>query len=43
VRLGSVYFALSDVEKAKQAYRKALEIDPNDQNVREFMKEQGWQ
>ena len=41
-RLGSAYFMLGDKEKAKKAYRKALEIDPNDMVTGKFMDAQGW-
>lgn len=41
-RLGSAYFMLGDKEKAKKAYFKALEINPNDTVTLEFLKQQGW-
>ena len=41
-RLGSAYYMLGDKEKAKAAYLKALEINPNDQVTKEFMAMQGW-
>jgi len=41
-RLGSAYFMLGDKEKAKEAYEKALQINPNDIMTLEFMKSQGW-
>ena len=41
-RLGSSYFMLGDKEKAKKAYQKALELNPDDRITREFMETQGW-
>lgn len=41
-RMGSAYFMLGDREKAKKAYLKALEVNPNDQVTRQFMESQGW-
>ena len=41
-RLGSAYFMMGDKEKTKTAYRKALELNPNDTVVRQFMEAQGW-
>ncbi len=41
-RLGSAYYMLGDKEKAKRAYQKALEIDPNDKVTGKFMDAQGW-
>jgi hypothetical protein len=41
-RLGSAYYMLGDKEKAKKAYQKALEINPNDVVTRNFMDAQGW-
>lgn len=38
-RLGSAYFMLGDRENAKKAFKKALEINPNDKVVREFLQE----
>ncbi|MFA6030034.1 MAG: tetratricopeptide repeat protein [Elusimicrobiota bacterium] len=40
-RLGSAYFASSDKERAAEAWRKALEINPNDDKLRGFMTQQG--
>ncbi len=42
-RLGSAYYALGDTEEAKRAYRKVLELDPQDASVLKFMKLQGWE
>ncbi len=41
-RLGSAYFMMGDKDKAKNAYLKALELNPGDVVTREFMKGQGW-
>lgn len=41
-RLGSAYYMMGDKEKAKKAYRKALELNPNDLITKEFMASQGW-
>jgi hypothetical protein len=41
-RLGSAYYMMGDKEKAKTAYRKALELNPGDLVTREFMDRQGW-
>lgn len=41
-RLGSAYYMLGDKEKAKKAYQKALELDPNDLVTGMFMDAQGW-
>ncbi len=41
-RLGSAYFMMGDKEKAKSAYRKALQLNPEDQVTRKFMETQGW-
>jgi tetratricopeptide (TPR) repeat protein len=41
-RLGSAYYMMGDKEKAKAAYRKALELNPGDLVTREFMDRQGW-
>ncbi len=42
-RLGSAYYAMGDNEEAKRAYRKVLQLDPQDQSVRRFMALQGWE
>lgn len=42
-RLGSAYYMMGDKEKARAAYRKALELNPNDLVTREFMGRQGWE
>jgi len=41
-RLGSAYFMMGDKQKAKAAYRKALELNPSDAVTREFMETQDW-
>lgn len=41
-RLGSVYYAMGDREKARKAYEKGVQLDPSDQQTVEFMKMQGW-
>jgi len=41
-RLGSAYFMLGDKDKAKKAYFKALEINPNDKVTEKFIEMQGW-
>lgn len=41
-RLGSAYFMMGDKEKAKAAYRKALELNPGDAVTAKFMETQGW-
>jgi len=40
-RLGSAYFAMGDTQRAAAAYKKALEINPNDQKLRRFLESQG--
>ena len=42
MRLGSCALAAGDGEKAKRAYRKVLELEPDNPEVRAFMKRQGW-
>lgn len=42
-RLGSAYFAMGDNDEAQKAYRKVLQLDPQDQSVRRFMALQGWE
>lgn len=42
-RLGSAYYMMGDKDKAKKAYQKALELNPNDLLTKEFMASQGWQ
>lgn len=42
-RLGSAYFMMGDKDKARAAYRKALEINPSDPVTSEFMRVQGWE
>ncbi len=41
-RLGSAYYMLGDKDKARQAYLKALELDPKDPVTRQFVAAQGW-
>lgn len=41
-RLGSAYYMIGDNEKAKKAYRKALELNPGDVVTGKFMDAQGW-
>lgn len=40
-RLGSAYFASGDKLEAAEAYRKALDLQPNNDQLRKFMKMQG--
>jgi len=42
-RLGSAYFAIGDFKRARDAYTTALQIDPNNGSVVEFMRMQGWE
>ena len=42
VRLGSSYFALGEIDQAREAYQKAMEINPSNESVKEFMRLQGW-
>jgi len=41
-RLGSASYALGDLQRSKRAFLKALEINPNNASVRDFMLLQGW-
>lgn len=41
-RLGSAYYMMGEKEKARAAYRKALELNPGDPVVAKFMEAQGW-
>ncbi len=41
-RLGSSYYALGDLQRAKQAFLKVLAINPNNTSVRDFVLLQGW-
>jgi tetratricopeptide (TPR) repeat protein len=41
-RLGSAYFMMGDKDKTKRAYQKALELNPGDSVVKQFMEAQGW-
>ncbi len=40
-RLGSAYFASGDKLEAAEAYRKALDLEPTNNQLRQFMKMQG--
>lgn len=42
-RMGSAYYMMSDKERAKKAYLKAVEIKPDDLVTLEFLRKQGWQ
>lgn len=41
-RLGSTYFAVGDETRARQAYAKALTLDPDDPTLTKFLTERGW-
>lgn len=41
-RLGSAYFMMGDTDKTKKAYRRALELNPNDNVLRQFIESRGW-
>lgn len=41
-RLGSAAFALGDMQRSRKAFAKALELDPENVSVSEFMLMQGW-
>jgi len=41
-RMGSAYYMLSDKERARKAYLKALQINPDDLVTLEFVRKQGW-
>lgn len=41
-RLGSTYFAVGDETRARQAYAKALTLDPDDPTLTRFLTERGW-
>lgn len=41
-RLGSAYFMMGDKDKAKRAYRKAVQLNPEDRMTKQLMDEQGW-
>ncbi|MBI4801426.1 MAG: tetratricopeptide repeat protein [Elusimicrobia bacterium] len=43
IRLGSAYFAIGDLKRAREAYETALELDPGNTAVLEFMKLKGWE
>ena len=38
MRLGSAYWAMGDFDKAKSVWRDALRYDPNNVQIREFLK-----
>jgi hypothetical protein len=42
VRLGSIYYAMANVDKARVEYEKALQLNPGDESLRRFMQMQGW-
>lgn len=42
-RLGSAYYAMGDVKRARDAYRGVLKLDPGNGSVLKFMKMQGWE
>lgn len=41
-RLGSTYYAVGDEARARQAYAKALSLDPDDPTLTKFLTERGW-
>ena len=41
-RVGSAYHMLGDKERAKKAFLKALELRPDDEITRQFIRAQGW-
>jgi hypothetical protein len=41
-KIGSAYYALGDTAKARNAYQKVLELNPQDTAVLKFMNLQGW-
>lgn len=42
VRLGSAHYAAGEPQRAKEAYRHALALKPNNQELRAFMLKRGW-
>ncbi|MFH0948096.1 MAG: LysM peptidoglycan-binding domain-containing protein [Elusimicrobiota bacterium] len=40
LRLGSAYWVIGDFEKARSIWRDALKYEPNNQQIREFLKEE---
>ncbi|UCG78117.1 MAG: tetratricopeptide repeat protein [Nitrospirota bacterium] len=38
-RLGSAYFAMGEKKKARNAWQRALKIDPNDKELKQFIKQ----
>ena len=42
VRLGSIYYAMGEMDMARKEYEKALDLDPTDEPVKQFMEMQGW-
>lgn len=42
-RLGSAYFMMGDKDKSKKAFQKALELNPSDPVVKQFLAAQGWE
>ncbi len=41
-RLGSAYYMLGDVEKAKKVYLRVIKMFPDDEVTRKFIEERGW-
>jgi hypothetical protein len=38
VRLGSIYYQLCDKYRAKKAWEKAVELEPNNPSLKEYLK-----
>jgi|GEM_PF-1481003 len=41
-RLGSSYYAIGDMDKARATYEAVLKLNPDDRSVRSFMNLKGW-
>ena len=41
-RLGSSYYMMGDIPKAKSAYLTVLKLFPNDKVTRKFVEDRGW-
>ncbi|MCG2725310.1 MAG: PorV/PorQ family protein [Elusimicrobia bacterium] len=41
-RLGSAYYMMGDIEKAKKAYLTVIKLYPNDEITKKFVEERGW-
>lgn len=41
-RLGSAYYMMGNMEKAKKSFERALELNPGDIITKKFMEKQGW-